>query len=259
MRRLKTRLHKVYLFIKNISKISKKKDEVKRFFGADNIVFNSFGGADINFLIKKNRRTFAMMRLAITDKKDTNSFPIQRFEIKKRIAYEKRAYKYGGTLGITPKLLYFCDECTVCEYIEGKSAYNIIKKDPSKGWELLAELFPLYHRLHCENIVHLDATLKNIFFDTKINQFKLVDFEYYPNSTVTLKQQKLYDYLKLLEYTLRFIPQKEQENYDIFLPILDCVLKDYRNEDMSLLCLTIKNLENFPIFKFIKNRYNITL
>ena len=160
---------------------------------------------------------------------------------------------------MTPKLLYSCKECTVCEYIDGKSAYDLIKKDPRSGWKLLNEIFPIYQELHSQDVAHLDATLKNIFFDKKDNQFKLVDFEYYPNSTISIKQQKLYDYLKLLEYTLRFIPKEEQTNYSDFLPILDTIFKEYKNEDISSMQLTLKNIKNFPIYDVIKSRYNITI
>lgn len=259
IRSLRKRLRKLFLYLKHYRLIKGFCTKIQAKLLAHRICFASLGGADIHFILKdKNNHPFAMARLALIDHDQKNTVPINRFDLHKRIAHETKAYTIGGLHDITPKLLDAGKNYTVCTYIDGQNALQILRKDPSQGWKLLETLLGLYEQLHQHDITHLDATLKNIFWDQTTHSFKLVDFEYYAEETLSLKEQKAYDYLRLIDYTLRFIPEARQEDFDAILSLLKRFFP--LNEPITLTHLRplLHKLQHHALGHHIAQEFNIT-
>jgi tRNA A-37 threonylcarbamoyl transferase component Bud32 len=102
--------------------------------------------------------------------------------------------------------------------------------------------------------VHLDATLKNFVIDG--TQMKVIDFEYYAGKKeFTLKEQKAYDYVRIIEHSLRNIPKENQENYHEFVEYLDKIVpKEIRSVDFKYVKPLLSNIDSYPIYKSLKEK-----
>ena len=133
-----------------------------------------------------------------------------------------------------------------------------MEKDKSQVWDILIDAVKTYKKLHDLGIVHLDATLKN--FVMTEDSMKVIDFEYYPSVDLSFEVQKAYDYVRIIEHTLRTTPQEYQEKYHPFIDVLDAIVpKDIRDVDFVLVKQWLKNIETFPIYTALKERIFINL
>lgn len=253
MRKIKKYIKNLSVLYRNREKIRNTKNLLRGEFRNIMFEFASFGGADINYYLLKDNKRFAMLRLAIQDFKVADSIPIQRFEKLKRLEKEYQAYSIGSEYDLTPKVLYSFKDGLVCEYLDGERVFSILQKDKSKVWDILTEAVKTYRKLHDLGIVHLDATLKNFVMDNR--QIKVIDFEYYPSKNLSIEVQKAYDYVRIIEHTLRTIPVKYQENYDEFIDVLDEIVPgELRDVDFTLVKQWLAKIETFPIYAVLKER-----
>lgn len=242
-------------YLKNYSYIRKVKQHVKEKLRAQRITLSSIGGADINFLVEKDNSTYAMMRLAVIDH-DDNPFVIDRFNKSQRLKHEKQVYTACGQEGLTPKLLFADENCTVCQYIDGPSAEYLLKNNQIDFYQFYEEALQLYVDIHSKGFSHLDATLKNLFFDKKAQCFKAVDFEYYAKPTFNFEAQKIYDYLRLTEYSLR----KYGGSTDKVIYILEKkALAEYQNIDLRCCQPHLDRLNSIEPIKAYLEQKNIVI
>jgi len=254
MRKIKKLIRNLKILYQYQHKIKNVQKEIKKELGTVEFKFASFGGADINYYVVRDNKKFGMLRLAIIHKENDSSLPIVRFNKKKRLTKEYTAYAVGFKYALTPKVLYHSDDALVCEYLKGKRVFDILQKDKSKVWSILSTAVETYKDLHNLNIVHLDATLKNFVMDN--TQMKVIDFEYYAGKEdFTLEEQKAYDYVRIIEHSLRKIPHKYQENYHEFIDYLDKIVpKEIRNVDFKYVKPLINNIQNYPIYTALKEK-----
>lgn len=255
MRSLKKFFIKLILVIKNYKYIKENINYVKNKLNAQSIIFASFGGADINFLIKKDKKIIAMMRLAIIDEK-MNRFVIDRFDKKRRLSNEINAYKKCSIDNLTPELLISNENFTVCKYIDGFNANTILKQGKIDIYEFYESILKIYMKIHEKEVSHLDATLKNIFYDNSSKSFKVVDFEYYAQKDLSFEKQKLYDYLRISEYILRTY----KKDIPRFINILDeTILNNYNDIDLTIVRPLLKSLDKIDEMKNYLNNKNIKI
>jgi len=254
MRKIKKLIRNVKIFYQHKDRIKDIQNKIKTELGSIGFQFASFGGADINYYVLRDNKKFGMLRLAIADKEDDNSLPIVRLNKKKRLAKEYTAYNKGANNTLTPKVLYHSIDALVCEYIPAERVFDMLQKDKSKVWSILSSAVETYKALHDLDIVHLDATLKNFVMDNK--QMKVIDFEYYAGKEdFTIEEQKAYDYVRIIEHTLRNIPNKYQREYHEFIEYLDKIVPSkIRNVDFKYVKPYIINIQNYPIYTDLKEK-----
>lgn len=222
--------------------------------------WGSFGGADINYFLIKNKQCFAVFRQGLVNQADTDDLPIQRFHRQKRIAKEKMAYEKGGALGLTPKLLFAFEDGVVCEYIDGTRMWTLLQHDKSRIWTILEDVIKIYAQLHQLGITHLDATLKNCIWDEKEAKIKIFDFEYYAIEAMSFELQEAYDYVRIIEHSLRTIPVDYQSD---FMPIISLLKKitsdEIKHVDFSSVRGLINGIKQFPIYEALHKEvfYNL--
>ena len=255
-----TSVKKLKKIIRNIKRMFQHKADIDRIqadiqkeLGEVEFKFASFGGADINYYVLRNRVKFAMLRLAIENKKDGVK-AISRFNKEKRLANEYNAYHKGFQDDLTPEVLYYSKDALVCEYLSGERVFNVLQKDRSQVWDILISAMQIYQKLHALGIVHLDATLKNFVLDD--GRMKVIDFEYYAGiPEFDIEEQKAYDYVRIIEHTLRTIPSEYQRQYHQFIKDLDkIVASEIRDVDFTHVKPWIKNIQAYPIYPDLKEK-----
>lgn len=191
---------------------------------------------------------------------DTDDLPIQRFNREKRIAKEKRAYEKGGALGLTPKLLFAFEDGVVCEYINGKRMWVILQQDKSRIWTMLQDVIKVYFQLHQLGITHLDATLKNCIWDDKEARIKIFDFEYYAVEAMSFELQQAYDFVRIIEHSLRTIPAEYQNDFMPVISLLKEITSDeIKHADFSSVRVLINGIKQFSIYEALHKEvfYNL--
>lgn len=253
MKKLKKILRNIKRVFQHRVDIDRIQADIQKELGDVEFKFASFGGADIHFYVLRNSIRFAMLRLAIENKKD-DALAICRFDKEKRLANEYKAYRKGFQNDLTPEVLYYSKDALVCGYLSGERVFNVLQKDRSKVWDILISAMQIYQKLHALGIVHLDATLKN--FIMKDGRMKVIDFEYYAGmSEFDIEEQKAYDYVRIIEHTLRTIPDKYQRNYHQFIKDLDKIVpSEIRDVDFIHVKPWIKNIQAYPIYPDLKEK-----
>ena len=253
MKKIKKFIKNIKILYKNRIKIENTKKLLKKEFSEIEFIFASFGGADMNYYLLCDKKKFGILRLAIADVKKDTDLSILRFNKQKRLDKEYQAYNIGSEHSLTPKVLYRFEDGLVCEYLDGERVFSILQKDKSQVWNILTEAVKTYRKLHDLGITHLDATLKNFIMDD--TQMKVIDFEYYPAEKLSLDVQKAYDYVRIIEHTLRGIPTKHQEDYKEFIESLDAIIPmEIREVDFELVKPWLINIQKFPIYTALKER-----
>jgi len=253
VKKLKKSIRNIKRVFQHRADIDRIKADIQKKFGDVEFKLASFGGADMNFYVLRNSVKFAMLRLAIEDKKD-DALPISRFDKEKRLANEYKAYRKGFQDDLTPEVLYYSKDALMCEYLNGERVFNLLKKDRSKVWDILISAMQIYQKLHALSIVHLDATLKNFVMDD--GRMKVIDFEYYAGiPEFDIEEQKAYDYVRIIEHTLRTIPGEYQGNYHQFIKDLDKIVpSEIRDVDFNHVKPWIKNIQTYPIYPDLKEK-----
>ena len=126
----------------------------------------------------------------------------------------------------------------MCEFVAGPRLSDRLAQDPSSFWELLVRTSHALGTLHSLGITHMDASLANTV--DAGDSCRLIDFEYGPRAGITLEQQMVYDHLRLLESSLKFMPLGEQAGIDTWVEVVDTVLpKRARGVDITPLAPAI--------------------
>ncbi len=259
MRKLKRLYKHLCIYMANKDAIHSSHQKLREYFGTDiEIRLMSFGGEDLNYTLKRNKKTFAIFRQCISVNTQTHlnsRCPIQRQNRDLRIQKETFAYTQGGEHGLTPKLLYSFEHGVVCEYIQGDRLWHTLKKDPQKIWHILDEVIKIYSLLHNLGIAHLDATLKNAILDNNDQKIKIFDFEYYAHEDMSFELQKSYDIIRLIEHSLRNVPLEYQHGFKNLIEQLEKIIsKEMRHLEFSLVSPYLQGIKKYPIYEALKQK-----
>ena len=253
MRSIKKRIRNWRTRYRYRESIAETKRQIASALGGDiSFAFSSFGGADIHYTVLRKGKRIGIARIALLNHADT-ALPIVRFNKQKRLQKELEAYRLGSKEGLTPHVLYGNEQTVVCEYLSGVRVYEDLKKDKKRVWRILEEAVRHYARLHALGVTHLDATLKN-FIRTETG-LRIIDFEYYPAENFSPDSQKAYDYVRIIEHTLRMIPSRYQSSYEPLIEVLEEIVPDeVKRADLRQVSPLLENIRNFPIYKSLKDR-----
>lgn len=192
-------------------------------------------GKDVIFLIKKQHSFVGVLR--ISHQKQTkiscciNKMPYEYLSAEDKINRERIAYEKGHILGLTPKPLWWSSKALLCEYIKG---YPLMKWVHTKIFlQHLSKALPFIKKMHAINITHMDMSPANILVKED-EQYVFVDFEYGANLVLSFEQQCLYDYLRLLESSWKFLSLKDKkEVFNVFgKKFLEIVPDDVKRADI---------------------------
>ena len=138
-----------------------------------------------------------------------------------RLAREWAAYERGSAARLAPAPLWRCDDALVCERVAGPRLSDLLAVDPHRFWALIGLATAGICRLHDCGLVHMDCCLANIIQVENDDSLRFIDFEYGPAPELSLQQQQAYDYLRLVESSLKFRPAEDGDGIHDWLKMLD--------------------------------------
>jgi len=163
---------------------------------------------------------------------------------KARIEREWQAYQVGGKAALTPKALWRTTDALLCAYLPWRPLHEKLEAAPERSWDLLCRGTRSVAALHDAGLVHMDVSFANMLADESLENIVFVDFEYAPIPGLPLGAQKLYDHLRLVESTWKFIPPRIRENnkewLEVFLSYSD--VQTRRADHLSLLAPALKRI-----------------
>jgi hypothetical protein len=167
-------------------------------------------------------------------------------DTRERIEHEWRCYEAGASQRLTPKPLWRSGNALMCEYLPYDRLLKNIKKHPDQAWDDLLSATRAIGKLHAAGIIHLDCWPQNIFKSPDGNHY-FVDFEYRPAPFMSLAAQRVYDYLRMIETSWKFLPPQQRQNFGPWLDyFLSCLDDDMRVVDLSLLAPALPRITAAP-------------
>lgn len=158
-------------------------------------------GRDVVCLILRGRQPAGVLRLtnpaAPGSTPPSAGQPFVSLDAEARLAREWRAYSVGYPLGLTPQPLWRDARAMLCAYVAADPLDRLAANGRHALLDLAADALPAISQLHDAGLTHLDMSPANILRAGACHLF--VDFEYGPAAGLSVEQQCLYDYLRLLE------------------------------------------------------------
>ncbi|RKZ49217.1 MAG: hypothetical protein DRQ48_01300 [Gammaproteobacteria bacterium] len=196
-------------------------------------------GQDSIYIIHCDNVPKAVLRLVnpYRKAKETDTaMPYMPLAANERLSREWDAYQRGAEKGLTPRVLWRCDDAILCEYLPYDNLHNKLLKHPDDFWKFIILASQRLGELHDVGITHMDASLANILTNNSLNHLLFVDFEYGPNKGLDIWQQRAYDYLRLLESSIKFMPLNKNTENKAWLELL-LKLTDHETKQADLIPL----------------------
>lgn len=166
-------------------------------------------GHDSNYDVFSDGEQVAVLRLVNPFKQRQTPPPGMPFRIEepaRRLDHEYVAMVRTAAIGLGPEPIWRAEDAILCRYLPYRTLTSVVLKEPDRVWECLSQASAALDRLHREvGMAHMDASLSNVLADAGHRAFALVDFEYTPDVGVAFPEQKIYDHLRLLQATGKFI------------------------------------------------------
>lgn len=190
--------------------------EVERVFGGP-VTWRQTGGCgrDVVCLVMREELPVGVLRVTVSSNLPAGlakrrELPFVPLDPEEKIAREWQAYATGFPFGLTPQPLWRSDHALLCAYVDGEPFKREADAGRAAYLALATEALPHIARLHQSGLTHMDMSLSNILRERSGN-CRFVDFEYGPAEGLTPEQQRLYDYLRLLESIWKYIAAEERK------------------------------------------------
>jgi len=172
-------------------------------------------GRDVVCLARCGNRPAGVLRVTLAtaqpaERRKREDLPFVPLAPEAKIEREWHAYAAGFERGLTPRPLWRNGHALLCAYVDGVP----LKREADQGLvthlTLAIQALPGIARLHQAGLTHMDMSLSNILRDGE-GRDRFVDFEYGAAEGITLEQQCLYDYLRLLESIWKYVAAEERK------------------------------------------------
>lgn len=198
------------------------------------LVLSGSRGHDSIYRVNHAGKTLAMLRLVNPHRKrkpPAGDMPFVSVGLSRRIGRERNAYETGAAAGLTPEPVWSADDALCCGFLPLLPLHARLVQKTENAWDLIRSVTQALRRLHALNIIHADMSLANTLADEDLSRIVFVDFEYEPAPHVSAGAARLYDYLRLVESSWKFLPEDQKH-----LPQdwLDMLAKIAREEDFAV-------------------------
>ena len=202
-------------------------------------------GRDSIYLVSDVERVFACLRIVNPYLKRTPleaDMPFRVLSGTERIEREWSCYSRGADSGLTPRPLWRTDDALACEFVDGARLMQQLLAQPQRFWELMSVATLAVAKLHETCITHMDVSLANMVVGPRGNPV-FIDFEYAPQENLNLAQQRAYDYLRLVESSIKFMPAERASAEQHWLDTLErCTSAKTRGCDLNPLAPALGRL-----------------
>jgi hypothetical protein len=142
-----------------------------------------------------------------------------------RLTHEWEAYGKLAPRGLAPRPLWRCDDAILCTFIEAPRFSATLNTNPMRLWELAATAARGIRAIHDADLVHMDACFANLLGDDRSLPV-WIDFEYGPAPGLSETAARAYDYLRLIESSLKFLTPDQRREPGRWIQAMDSLPDD---------------------------------
>lgn len=165
------------------------------------------GGYDEIFYATRAGHRFAVVRVNSPFKRQNDPIgprdPAVPLEFKDRLEREWDAYARLFPADLSPQPLWRAADAIACSWLDWERASVRLTQQRDQFWPLFEQALQLIRRMHELGVVHLDLNWGNLLVSAAGNKLAVIDFEFGPVPWVTREQQQAYDYLRILDDSLK--------------------------------------------------------
>jgi serine/threonine protein kinase len=187
-------------------------------------------GQDSIYIVRSKRQKIGVLRLYNPWRKKKTiepSMPYILLPPVSRLLREWNAYQLGSAHGLTPTPVWRCHDAILCDYIPWRTLHYRLLANAEEFWLLVIQASLRLGKLHKLGLTHMDASLANILADDELINIKFIDFEFAPSGRLSVDQQQVYDYLRLLESSLKFMPPGCNKKTEDWITLLIKVMSGF--------------------------------
>ncbi len=245
-----------------------RKEEVRKdiqSFLGESVTFGLSGsrGADSIFEVKNTREEkIGVLRLLNPYRKIKTTIdgaPYIILDGPSRIARELETYEKGSKFGLTPRVLWSDRDALLCEYFDGYSGFELYQNNKLGAVQLIDLGWKTLKAAHDADLTHMDASIQNILVSSDLKSVKLVDFEFGAADHMTFENRCLYDFLRYLESSLKFLDPISRQSiveYVLGVKFFDAFSQD--NHNVEKLKPALKRLtSDHALWSALQNKMGI--
>jgi len=164
-------------------------------------------GHDSIYYVMAGRRRLGVLRVLnpfLVRRHPPADMPFVSLAPELRLTHEWEAYGKLAPRGLAPQPLWRCDDAILCAFIESPRFSAALEENPARLWELAATAARGIRAIHEADLVHMDACFANLLGNGR-GLPVWIDFEYGPAPGVSRGAARAYDYLRLIESSLKFL------------------------------------------------------
>ena len=205
------------------------KADLNAYFGLTDIRLRRRGlhGRDNIYLVSSGDNIHGVLRLNNPHKKRPPLPDHMPYRVlgdgRMRIAREWESYSTAAMRNLSPRPLWRAEDAILCEYLPCGTLKAEFEENPDQAWTILLRAARALKQLHDTGLVHMDACLQNMLTDAGGKIF-FIDFEYVPAPGLPPAAQRVYDHLRLVETTWKFIPDGKKGDFGGWLAFLSSSL-----------------------------------
>lgn len=165
------------------------------------------GGYDQIYLAQSGKEIVAVVRVNNPHKVSTDPIgpedPAIPLGNEERLEREWQAYETLSPHGLSPHPLWRCQDAIACSWLDWKRLSTQMTNPRLDPIAIQMSLLCSVRRMHDLGITHLDLNLGNFLIRPGATQLAVIDFEFGPVSGIDPGQQMAFDYLKIIQDSLR--------------------------------------------------------
>ncbi len=232
--------------------------ELERFCGGPvQFSLTEGGGKDFVFYVSRGRTRVAVLRMANPDSVPDGtpiehrlSTPRLRLTGHERIAREYRICASGAPFGITAAPLWLAPDGTafMCAYVPGERLLKHVARGRLSMWDAID--LAAAHTVAFQDATgeaHMDLSLLNVLGDDTLEHLTFIDFETGPDPSLSSEEIRLFDFLKLVETSIKFMnPADRAAAPARFARMLQTLHPELRSAPTERIAPKLKRLIDVP-------------
>jgi hypothetical protein len=165
------------------------------------------GGYDEIYYATRNGIRFGVVRVNSPFKVQNDPIgprdPSVPLPARERLDREWEAYQKLSPAGLSPEPLWRTHDAIACSWIHWERASILLTRKREHFWPLMEQALTAIRRMHDLGVVHLDLNWGNLLAPATGTGIAIIDFEFGPVDWVSREQQMAYDYLRLVDDSVK--------------------------------------------------------
>jgi hypothetical protein len=158
--------------------------------------------------------------------------PFVSLDPARRLDHEWNAYTALGSQELSPRALWRCHDATLCSYVPSPRFSQLLEADPPCLWKLVELAAVSLRKFHSTGLSHMDSCFANLLGDGDAPPM-WIDFEYAPAAGIGRQTAQAYDYLRLVESSLKFLTPDQRAKPDRWVVAMGTVSEAIRTADVA--------------------------